>query len=278
MSVLVENQLDSAFELVQQLEQIEANYWMKYYRNGHSLPVYSSIIAGGMACAMPELDILAMNRVIGLGVTEPVTNAELDQVIHFYQQAGSKRFFVQLPPWLVSDEVQGLLLAKDFTHHNNWTKLYRTVEPVYVTTNDELVIRKINSSESDNYGQLIFMSFDWEDTRLASWLASTVGQQGYQHYIVSWRGKDIAAGALYVEGEMASMAFAGTLELFRGKGAQSLLLQTRMQDAYDLGARFITAETAEHSEERPVNSFLNIRKKGFQVAYQRQNWIYNFSD
>ena len=121
------------------------------------------------------------------------------------------------------------------------------------------------------------MSFDWEDSRLASWLSSTVGQEGYKHYIVSWNGKDIAAGALFVGGPMASMAFAGTLAPFRGKGAQTLLLKTRMQDALKSGALFITAETAQHLDFQPVNSYLNLRKVGFELAYQRQNWLFDFN-
>ena len=259
---------------IQRLEQIESSYWMKYYRGDTNLPHYSSIIAGGMACAIPNLDILAMNRVIGLSTS--IEEKTLRQIIHFYEKAGSSRFFIQLPPMVVTEENRDLLSKLGFTHYNNWAKLYRRVEPFDFSTNDELSIRQIDGKESDNYGQLIFMSFDWEDTRLASWLASTVGQEGYDHYIVSWKGKDIAAGALYVEGEMASMAFAGTLEPFRGKGAQLLLLKTRMQDAFKLGACFITAETAENQAGYPVKSYLNMKKLGFEEAYLRPNWLFQF--
>ena len=317
---------------IRQLEQIEVSYWMRYYKAGGVYPAYSSVIGGGAVCAIPDLDILAMNRAIGLGIETPVNRDILWQIIQFYQQAGSSRFFIQLPPgvvleetrelltatgfahhnnWtklfrkvqpmefatneeqfyqqagssrffiqlppgVVLEETRELLTATGFAHHNNWTKLFRKVQPMEFATNEELSIRKIDRSESDNYGQLIFMSFDWEDSRLASWLASTVGQDGYHHYIVSWKGRDIAAGALFVEGEMASMAFAGTLAAFRGKGAQSLLLKTRMRDAQRLGARFITAETGDHTPERPVKSYLNMIRSGFQTAYQRQNWIFRF--
>ena len=257
------------------LEDIERAYWMKYYQGESILPTYASTLSGGMAFAIPDLDILAMNRVLGI---RAIDNEILQQIISFYKNAGSSRFFIQLPPNVVSKGAQETLLENGFRFHNNWSKLFRKVEPLTITTNDELVIREIDKRESYNYGQLIFMSFDWPDTRLAEWLASTVGQSGYKNYIVSWQGKDIAAGALYVSGAMASMAFAGTLEQFRGKGAQSLLLKTRMRDAVDLGATFITAETAEHSEVKPVRSYLNMKKVGFQDAYLRQNWIYHLDD
>ena len=276
MNTLQDTHTALSLAFVRQLEMVESRYWLKYYSQSPLLPAVSSQIADGVACAIPDLDILAMNRVIGLGLESPITENTLQQIVRFYKQAESSRFFVQLPPQVVTGTSKHLLLENGFVHHNNWTKLYRKAELLETATNDELAIRSIGKDESDTFGQLILMSFDWQDTHLAAWLASAVGQEGYTHYIVSWRGKDIAAGALYAEGDMASMAFAGTLESFRGMGAQSLLLKTRIQRAYELGARFITAETAQHSSEKQVKSYVNIRKNGFLTAYQRQNWIYTF--
>ncbi|MDW3194674.1 MAG: hypothetical protein R8G66_20010 [Cytophagales bacterium] len=274
LQTLTNTSLSTRF--IQRLEQVEGSYWMQYYRGSITYPVYSSIIAGGMACAIPHLDILFMNRVIGLGLSTPINETSLEQVIRFYEKAGSKRFFIQLPPQVITEEIIALMSQFGFSHRNNWTKLFRTVAPLEHGTNGQLSVRQIEERESDNYGQLIFMSFNWEDSRLATWLASTVGKRGYRHYIVSWEGRDIAAGALYVDGDMASMAFAGTLKAFRGHGAQQLLLKRRLQDAYDMGAKFITGETAEHLEEKPVVSYLNMKKSGFQTAYQRQNWLLKF--
>ena len=276
MRILADNPTLFKGELMKQLEQVESSYWLKYYRANTGLPTFSSVISGGVACSIPDLDILAMNRVIGLGLSGTIDRQVLHQIIHFYKAAGSKRFFIQLPPALVADKTQNLLFGEGFKLHNHWTKLYRRVESPEFSADDALSIRQIDKGEADNYGQLIFMSFDWEDTRLAALLASTVGAAGYSHYIVSWQGKDIAAGALFVDGKMASMAFAGTLASFRGKGAQRLLLRTRMQKAWELGAKIITAETAEHKDEKPVTSYLNMIKAGFDIAYQRQNWLFEF--
>jgi hypothetical protein len=270
--------LKLAPEFIQRLEQVECNYWKQYYRGSEVFPSYISEINGGVACALPELDILAMNRVIGLGLAHPINQQVLDQVISFYRQAGSARFFIQLPPIVMNDELQSLLQKNGFAHHNNWTKLYRKAGTYNITVNPALSIRQIDVGEACTFGELIFMSFDWEDSRLTTWLASTVGLEGYRHYIVSAGNKSIAAGALYLKGEMASMAFAGTLESFRGQGAQSLLLKTRLEDAAKGGAKYITSETAEHREDRPVKSCQNLMRFGFQRAYQRQNWIFHFDD
>ena len=268
----VQNQSDVlTSEFVHRLEQIESSYWMKYYNGNSVFPTYATVISGGLACAIPDVDILAMNRTLGISGT--IDQTTLDQVIRFYQKAGSPRFFIQLPPSEVNEDVTAILEGNGFIHHNNWTKLYRTVNCPDIPVNEELSIRQIDHSEADIYGQLILMSFDWQDSRLASWLASTVGQAGYRHYIVTLGGKAIAAGALYIGGEMASMAFAGTLSAFRGMGAQGLLLKTRLIDACHAGAKYITSETAQPLPDREVKSHKNMVKFGFKIAYQRQNWL-----
>lgn len=263
-------------EFVKKLERVELNYWMRYYGHNNYFSNYTSVVGGGLACAVPTIDILAMNRVLSLGIAQPINQLTLDHIIQFYKKAGSSRFFIQLPPSVVYEEIQALLVKNGLVHHNNWTKLYRSTFCPDIPINPELSIQSINRKSADIYGQLLFMSFDWQDTRLASWLASTIGQEGYRHYLVTKGGKAIAAGALFVDGEMASMAFAGTLERFRGLGAQTLLLKTRLIDAHDAGAKYITAETAQHSTNAEVKSFLNMQRFGFETAYHRQNWLFQF--
>jgi len=263
-------------DFIAKLEHIECSYWMQYYRSSNHLKAYSSIIDGGVACAMPEIDILAMNRVIGVGSENTLSPGTLEHIIRFYQSAGSSRFFIQLPPAVADPETIQLLTSYGFRHHNNWTKLYRNVHESATETESELTIRVIDKSEADLFAQIIFMSFDWEDTRIIPWLASVVGSRGYRHYIVRKAGTAIAAGALFTDGEMASMAFAGTLAPFRGLGAQTLLIKTRLNDALQAGATIITAETAEETGSNKVNSYRNMIKHGFTHAYNRQNWLFEF--
>lgn len=272
VSTMEDMKLDT-LEAIHKLEQIECSYWLKYYRRDSIFTTYASIIGDGIMCAVPDVDVLAMNRAVGIGIKHPLDQSTIDHIINFYKLAGSSRFFIQLPPAAVNERTVGLLDEADFKCHNTWTKFCRRLGPVTVSDHDDLEISSVDEATSDLYSQVIFMSFDWTDSRLASWLASTVGTDGYQHYLVSKGGKAIAAGALYVEGEMASMAFAGTLEPFRGMGAQRLLLETRLNDAYRLGAKFITAETATQTTVQEVPSYRNMVKAGFEAVYHRQNWL-----
>ena len=89
--------------LVRELEAVESRYWQAYYQPVPHLKTFVTPVSGALACAIPSLDVLAFNRVIGLGQQSVLSTADLEAVIHFYKKAGSTRFFVQLPPQLVDE-------------------------------------------------------------------------------------------------------------------------------------------------------------------------------
>ena len=258
------------------LEWSEMSYWSKLYKAGSSLPCYGNVIAGAFAGALPELDILAMNRVVGLGLQQPITPKDIDDIVHYYYQLDCSRFFVQLPPQPQLKYLVDMLEIKGFRHYNNWTKMVRPADKPMPEVDSSLEVVKIRPGQADLYGQLIFMSFDWEDTRLVEWLAASVGLPAYHHFLVKYENKAIAAAALHVTGKYASMAFAGTLPEYRGMGAQSLLLRERILLARELGCEYIVSETAEEKPGQQVASYRNMLRFGFEQAYLRQNWIYEF--
>ena len=160
---------------------------------------------------------------------------------------------VQVGPFAFQDNLLEMLQKKGFRHHNNWAKLYRFADKPLPEVKTELEFVPVDTNHADIYGQIIFLSFNWQDSRLADLLASSVGQPGYHHYLVTLDNKAIAAGALHVKNEYASMALAGTLPAFRGMGAQSLLLRGRIEKARELGCEYMISETAEEKQMRIAN-------------------------
>lgn len=256
------------------MEMAEASHWSKLYLQDASLRFYSSNIAGAWAGAMPDIDILAMNRVIGLGISRPITSKDIDRIIHFYKRAGSRRFFIQLCPFQVQDKLSGLLASKGFYHYNNWAKLIRPVDIQLPEVQTALQIVEIGKEKADLFSQLVLFSFGWEGSQLARSIAARVGLPGFYHYLIKKENRAIGAGALFVENKIATMAFAATLPEYRGMGAQRLLLKTRIEKVRELGCNYIISETAEDLPGRPVTSYRNMLRMGFEQAYLRENWLY----
>lgn len=253
-------------------EELEISYWSTYY----GLAPCSTKVGGATVFALPSVDILAMNRVIGLGLKEKVTKKHLQEIIGFYESLGIKRFFVQLPPYVLDVELRLMLKAQGFRHLNNWVKLVGPPQLEVQAPMTDLTVTQVGKEQAQGYAQTLFDSFDWTDERLVDWLSQVVGKDGYRHYLAWHRDKPVAAAALYQQADCAAMAFAGTLPGHRGNGAQSLLIHTRMKQAFMDGCRWVMAETAEEKPGQTVMSFRNLVKKGLKPMYARQNWIYEF--
>lgn len=259
----------------QAVEEAEACYWSAYYQP-NVLPGYTQRIADGLAVALPTVDVLAMNRVIGLGLQQPLTAKNLQIIIDFYRTAGSRRFFVQLHPSVEDEAAKELLHTNGFHPYNHWAKLIGPLQGSLISTDCSLSIREVDQEQADVFGQIIHLSFDWEDSRLSEWFAASVGQADFRHYLVYKNHKAIAAGALYLSDKLAALAIAGTLPAYRGLGAQQCLIRHRMQIAQRLGCTHIIGETAEDRPDRPVGSYRNMVRCGLSQAYLRPNWLYTF--
>lgn len=255
------------------LEESEAVYWSKLYDSRGPLKCYASIISGAFAGAIPEVDVLAMNRVIGLGMAKETIPEDIDNIISFFRNVRTKRFFIQVSPNIIQNDLKEILEEKGFWYYNNWAKLWRKADAPLPEVNSELEVTRVRQLQAEVYGQIICDSFDWKEPRMVPWLAASIGKPGYQHYFALHQGKPVAAAALHISGEYASMALAGTLRGYRGLGAQSLLLKTRIIEAQRKGCQFIISETAEDKPERPVTSYHNMKRFGFENVYLRENWI-----
>lgn len=257
----------------------EAAGWSDYYANAspqveQQCGLRLERIGGAYATIAANIDMLAMNRVIGLGLPEPASEAHLDRIVSLYREAGVPRFFVQVSPNARPDALPNWLAARRFRHHNNWVKFYRRVgpSPAFETN---LRIERIGGERAEQFADIIVRGFEWPDI-LRPLIAVPVGQPGWQHYLAYDGEQAVACAAAYFRKPFAEMAFAATLPEYRGRGAQSAFLARRMQDAADLGCEWLITETAEDRPDRPVASYRNMRRFGFEIAYLRPNYLLEF--
>jgi len=86
-------------------------------------------------------------------------------------------------------------------------------------------------------------------------------------FLVELDAQPIAAGALFIHHGVALLAGASTIPEWRGRGAQRLLLQSRLQHAWQAGCdlAMICAEPGSASQR-------NSERQGFRIAYTRIKW------
>jgi len=256
------------------IEKNEWLYWQVLYQQSGTTAITNPTLPYFIG-AIPEVDILAYNRVIGLGIEENATNQQIRDILRFYSTSGVTRFFVQVSPYAQPSELGEMLRQHGFKYYNNWVKFYRRSDLPVPDHQTDLEIVEINVEYADLYGEIVIQPFGWEahSEILAHLFASVVGQPGYRHYFALDGDTPVAAAALYTNGENASLAMAGTLEGYRERGAQSALLARRINDAREMGCRYLFSETAEDIPQKGSPSYRNLRRFGFELAYLRPNYI-----
>lgn len=256
------------------IEKNEWLYWQVLYQQSGTTAITNPTLPYFIG-AIPEVDILAYNRVIGLGVEEQATNQQIREILRFFSGAGVTRFFVQISPYAQPAELSEMLRQNGFKYYNNWAKFYRKSDLPVPDYHTDLEIVEINADYADLYGEIVIQPFGWESYSeiLAHLFARVVGQPGYRHYFALDGDTPVAAAALYTNGENASLAMAGTLEGYRGRGAQSALLARRINDAREMGCSYLYSETAEDTPQKGSPSYRNLRRFGFELAYLRPNYI-----
>jgi GNAT superfamily N-acetyltransferase len=258
------------------LELTELDAWVDFYGAATNQVVEDcgvglQRIGSAYASIASKVDILALNRVLCLGVAEPATETTVAKILDGYRAAGVPRFFVQLSPVARPPALPAWLQRRGFRHYNNWVKLYRGAQPL-PQTNTDLRVEQITVQDGEAFAEVLTISFGWPES-IRPWIAAGVDRPGWRHYLAYDGRAAVATAALYAKDGCCWLDFASTLPEYRGRGAQTALIQRRIRDGAEMGCDWFTVETAEDKPDRPAPSYHNLVRLGFKAAYLRRNYL-----
>lgn len=267
-------------EFIIQIESQEAQYWSDYYICCKSpiqekLGVSMNIIRGTYCFVISRTDRLAFNRALCVGLDYEISDQQLQEIIRFYKKAGTSRFMIQVSPAALPENNEEIFLRNGFVRHNHWVKSFKKLLGEVELSKTHLSIEKLKLADIEEFENIIKSAFEFEnDSHLL--ISRTYKKPGWTHYLAKENNKPVAAASLFICGKTASLAIGGTIPEARGRGAQKLLISQRLIDAYKAGCEYAVVETAEDLPGKPSQSYRNMIDSGFETAYLRPNYIYNF--
>lgn len=226
----------------------------------------------GLIGIVSSADVLALNRVLGLGVRRDASPDAPLKLIQEYDRCAVSRFFVPLAPIALPETLVGDLEHYGLRHYNSWIRLVCETAGA-ANADTDLDVRRIHADDATAFGTLVCRNFRWPD-ELKNWIAATVDRPNWTHYMAFDGDTPVATAAAFRRGHCAWFGFAVTDEGYRGRGAQSALLAMRLKGAADAGCNLVTLETAEPKLGVSAPSFRNAIRLGFKVAYTRPNYIW----
>lgn len=239
---------------------------------GEAHPAFHKRYGSSTMFLAPSSNVLALNRIIGLGLWREADEETIDAILEDVRSYGVQRFFVQVNPFAQPKNLNELLESRGLTFRNNWVKLVRRAE-LLEEAECPFEVRAITKKHAEEFGRVCTSCFDWPEW-MGKALAVSVGCTRWNFYGAFDGDSLVGTGAFYLDDDLAYISMAATLPEYRGKGAQQKLAARRINDAISQGCRWLTVETAEDTPERSAPSYRNMIRLGFTVAYRRPNYIW----
>jgi GNAT superfamily N-acetyltransferase len=263
-------------EQARAIERVEVQAWRDLFA-GAPQPATAALglagreLGGAYALSAPALDTLMFNRVVGLGMAEPVTDTLLDEIVAHYA-AREAPFEINLCPLADPADLPARLsscgLAAPF-HHVKWVRGIQTAPPQAWT----LRLERVKPRHAHAFATIAAEGFASGLPAARDWFAGSVGRPGWTHY-VTWEGDEaVGCGAMFVTDDGAWLGLDSTHEAHRHKGSQSLIISARIRDAAAAGCRWLSSDTGPNWPDVDTTAWRNLQRAGFVAAYERQCWI-----
>ena len=160
-----------------------------------------------------------MNRVVGLGVSSPVTRETVSAIIAFFRSHGQPTFRVELSPAASPAELAEWLVDAGLRRTgNSMFKTWCSTELVHPASS-EVEVRRLGPEDRDAIADLNVIAWGaWEATGLMrTWFGATVGTRDFHHYGLFDGDRLVWTGVLMVSGKLGWMGFDATHPRYRGR-------------------------------------------------------------
>jgi GNAT superfamily N-acetyltransferase len=224
--------------------------------SGRTCATASEPIGGGWAIFSGSDS--PVTQAIGIGMQDPVTDAEIDRLESFYISRGS-------PPI-----IDLCSLACPSLVSKLYTRGYRLREITNVlASHPTLSAGPLPSNDFDTVSRIIARGFAPTDEAAA---AMRVTMNEFVHkgepFLAECDGQPAAGALLFTHENVATFAGDATLEFARGRGLQQLLIKQRLARAAQLGCDLATASVIPGGI-----SHRNYERCGFELLYVRLNMV-----
>jgi GNAT superfamily N-acetyltransferase len=230
-------------------------------------------VAIGSAVAVVAESIttsLNMNRVIGLGVAEPATEAMLERIVDLYSTLGLP-FGVELGPFAAPEELTDWLRSRRLRRGVATAIHYRVADRVHPSVERVSVVRA-RPSDREIVADICCSVFRMPAAANAL-IAGTADHPEWRQWLAYSGSRAVAAALSFVRDGVAWLGWDATLPEYRGLGAQSSLIAHRVNDAAEAGCSYVTTETAVNAGAGRDPSYRNYERSGFSLAYERATYI-----
>jgi len=212
-----------------------------------------------------------LTQVVGLGMSGPVTTADMEQMEGFFHNRGA-RAQIELCP-LADRSVFRLLAARSYVPLDCSNMLVQRVRPEARTASAPALppVHRCPPEEAELWARTLMQGFTSEQSLPEDNIALLTSLFALPHthcFLSTLEEKPVGAGALSISQGVAALYGATTLRGYRRRGVQLAIIKALVNCTIDLGCDLAYSLTQPGSVSQR-----NMEREGFNVAYTRFTMI-----
>jgi GNAT superfamily N-acetyltransferase len=278
--ILAVVQNNTALNELRLAESIEITAWSDCFAAAPaSLGCSVSTVPGVGATLLLTKSVPApiLNRVLGLPSSAALDDATFDWIKQVYRDGAMADFWLAVWDGLDDNALKAGCDERGWKPDEQTVlakSLFDLERPLpAVPQSKALRVRPATLEEHALAGDIICRNFGLPDN-VAPWMAALVGRPRWQMFFAcDESGAPVATGALFIDGAHAWLGMGTTLPESRERGAQRMLLATRLAAAKAAGCTVAVIESAAPIHGEVKHSFNNIRWAGFRELARCLNYL-----
>lgn len=229
-------------------------------------------VGGALLLASRHSKSLMFNRVIGLGERVPATDELIAKIMERYWDLGTEHYLVHAGAYARPLRLRRKLQAQGLIpYRRSWVKLIRSAVSA-PRPDSQVSIRRAHSTDATHLASIVGDAFDLTQAE-AEIIAYLTDRPRWQVFIAQLHGEVAGVAGMFIDGNLAYLAFAATRPELRRNGAQRALLHARIEAAAAAGCDYIATETGlPLTADEPSPSYHNMLWAGFRPLSIRDNY------
>lgn len=172
-------------------------------------------------------------------------------------------------------EAEGWLGQRGYERGAGWVKMVRDGSPPDFYVDRGITLYRLGEDEAEGEGLSTIAAEALELPLVAGTLFFSLPQRNGWHCYTAALGPDevpVATGSMLIADGVAQLGAGTTLEEARGHGCNAALLHQRLLDAHRAGCHTVFVEVGECDLASWSAITRNLRRAGFEEAYEGRNW------
>lgn len=230
-------------------------------------------IGGGLAINFQKMPVPLFNRVIGLGLTESVTQAIVNEIISFYSH--NEKYIIHYSSPMNPANTDSLLIENGFFLAGSWERIVRSSEPLTENINNDIQIKLVDASLQESWVSFLMETYNFN---FHEWPYSFSLRNNWSHYIAYENGKIVACRSFFMTKHKT--LFSGVDAPVPGVMTSNYnpdfaIWQVAIRDGLNKGVELFVADIELPDPEKKGMAYEGFKTLGFEIPYTRFHYRLN---